>query len=44
MSGTALITLNPGDVLKVVFAPGTHTGTDVLTVYECNLNLVQANN
>ena len=44
VSGTALITLNPGDVLKVVFAPGTHTGTDVLTVYECNLNLVQANN
>lgn len=44
VSGTALITLNPGDVLKVVFAPGTHTGTDVLTVYECNLNLVQVNN
>jgi len=44
VSGTALITLNPGDVLKVVFAPGTHTGTDVLTVYECNLGLVQVNN
>lgn len=44
VGGTALITLNPGDVLKVVFAPGTHTGTDVLTVYECNLNLVQVNN
>ena len=44
VSGTALVTLNPGDVLKVVFAPGTHTGTDVLTVYECNLGLVQVNN
>lgn len=44
VGGTALVELYPGDVLKVVFAPGTHTGTDALTVYECNLGVVQVNN
>lgn len=41
--GSCLYTLNPGDIIRVVFAPGTHTGTDVLTVYELNLNLEQVN-
>ncbi len=42
-AGSAIVQLAPGDVLKLVFAPGSHTGTDVLTVYEANLNVEEIN-
>lgn len=42
-AGSCITTLTPGDVIRFVFAPGTHTGTDVLTVYEMNLNIQQIN-
>ena len=41
-AGSCLVTLNPGDVLKFMFK-SAHTGTDVLTVYEFNLNAEQVN-
>lgn len=41
VSGTALITLTPGQTVRFAFFPTTHTGTDVLTIYEFNLNLTE---
>lgn len=41
-SGSCIVTLQPGDVIKFMFK-STHTGTDVLTVYEFNLNAEQIN-
>lgn len=41
-AGSCIVTLNPGDVLKFMFK-SAHTGTDVLTVYEFNLNAEQVN-
>jgi len=43
VGGTALITLQPGALIRFMFAPSTHTGTDVLTIYQFNLNLVEVN-
>lgn len=43
VGGTALITLNPGALVRFMFFPSTHTGTDVLTIPNFNLNLVQVN-
>lgn len=41
-SGSCIVTLQPGDVLKFMFK-SSHSGTDVLTVYEFNLNAAQIN-
>lgn len=43
VAGSALVTLNPGALVRFMFQPSTHTGTDVLTIYQFNLNLVQVN-
>lgn len=43
VAGSALITLNPGALVRFMFVPSTHTGTDVLTIYQFNLNLVEIN-
>lgn len=43
VGGTALITLNPGALVRFMFVPSAHTGTDILTIYQFNLNLVQVN-
>jgi hypothetical protein len=40
VAGSCIVQLAPGAVLKFMFQ-SAHTGTDVLTVYEFNLNLVQ---
>lgn len=42
VAGSCIVTLTPGDVIKFMFK-STHTGTDVLTVYEFNLNAEQIN-
>lgn len=42
-AGSCIVSLSPGDIIRFVFAPSTHTGTDVLTVYELNLNARQIN-
>lgn len=43
VAGSALITLNPGALVRFMFAPSAHTGTDILSIYQFNLNLVQVN-
>ena len=43
VSGCALVSLNPGALIRFMFVPSTHTGTDVLTIYQFNLNAVQVN-
>jgi len=43
VSGTGIISLTPGQTVRFLFFPSTHTGTDVLTIYEANVNLVQLN-
>lgn len=43
VAGSALVTLNPGALIRFMFQPSTHTGTDVLTIYQFNLNLVEIN-
>lgn len=40
-SGNCLLTLQPGDRILLFFQPTTHTGSDDLTVYECNVSLTQ---
>ena len=40
-SGGCILTLEPGDRILLFFQPTTHTGSDDLTVYECNLALTQ---
>lgn len=42
VAGSCIVTLSPGDVIKFMFK-SAHTGTDVLTVYEFNLNAEQIN-
>jgi len=42
-AGSCIVNLSPGDIIRFVFAPSSHTGTDVLTVYEMNLNARQIN-
>lgn len=42
VAGSCIVNLTPGDVIKFMFK-STHTGTDVLTVYEFNLNAEQIN-
>lgn len=41
VSGSGILTLTPGQTIRFMFVPSTHTGTDVLTVYEFNLNATQ---
>ena len=41
VNGTALVSLEPGDLIRFMFAHGSHTGTDVLTIYQFNLNLAE---
>lgn len=43
IAGSALVTLNPGARIRFMFQPSTHTGTDILTIYQFNLNVVQVN-
>lgn len=43
VGGTALITLQPGALIRFMFAPSAHTGTDILTIFQFNLNLVEVN-
>jgi len=43
VAGSALLTLNPGALVRFMFVPSTHTGTDILSIYQFNLNLVQVN-
>ena len=38
-AGQGIITLSTGNTVGLFFVPGTHTGTDVLTVYEANVIL-----
>lgn len=42
VAGSCIVNLSPGDVIKFMFK-STHTGTDILTVYEFNLNAEQIN-
>lgn len=41
LSGSSLITLTQGQTVRLMFVPSAHTGTDVLTVYEAGLDLVE---
>lgn len=41
VSGTAIVSLSPGQTLSLFFVPATHTGTDALTVYEANVTLTE---
>lgn len=41
VGGTALVSLAPGALIRFMFFPGTHTGTDVLTIPNFNLNLTE---
>lgn len=43
VGGTALISLQPGALIRFMFFPSAHTGTDVLTITNFNLNLVEVN-
>lgn len=43
VSGTCLVTLPPGALIRFMMVPSAHTGTDVLTVYEFNLNIRKLN-
>lgn len=36
-AGNAIFSISPGQTLSLFFVPGTHTGTDALTVYETNI-------
>lgn len=40
-SGSAIITLTPGQTVSLFFVPASHTGTDALTVYEANVTLTE---
>lgn len=41
VSGSCIVTLNTNDKVSLWFFPTAHTGSDDLTVYECNLALTQ---
>lgn len=43
VGGTALVTLQPGALIRFMFQPSAHTGTDILTIYQFNLNVVEVN-
>jgi len=43
VGGTALITLAPGALVRFMFFPSTHTGTDILTIPNFNLNIEEVN-
>lgn len=40
-SGNCILTLEPGDRVILFFQPSSHSGSDNLTVYECNVSLTQ---
>lgn len=41
VTGSALLTLSPGDTVRFMLVPSTHTGTDVITVRDGNIALVE---
>lgn len=41
VSGQTILTLTTGQTIALFFVPTTHTGTDVLTVYEGNVTLTE---
>jgi hypothetical protein len=41
IQGSCIVTLNPGDTVRLMVAPSAHTGSDVLTIFECNINVTQ---
>lgn len=41
VSGQTIVTLAPGQTVSLFFVPTAHTGTDALTVYECNVSLTE---
>lgn len=41
VAGSGLLTLQPGDRVSLFFFPTIHTGSDTLSVYECNMSLTQ---
>lgn len=41
VSGQTILTLTTGQTVALFFVPTTHTGTDVLTVYEGNVTLTE---
>lgn len=43
VGGTALVSLAPGALIRFMFFPSTHTGTDVLTIPNFNINFVEVN-
>lgn len=43
VGGTALVSLAPGSLIRFMFFPSTHTGTDVLTIPNFNLNFTEVN-
>lgn len=43
VGGTALLSLAPGALIRFMFFPSTHTGTDVLTIPNFNLNIEEVN-
>ena len=43
ISNSALISLSPGALVRVMVVPATHTGTDIFTAFEFNLNLREVN-
>lgn len=43
VGGTALVSLSPGALIRFMFFPSTHTGTDVLTIPNFNINFQEVN-
>lgn len=41
VSGTALISLSTNDTVRLMFVPSTHSGTDIITVRDGNINLTE---
>lgn len=40
-AGNSIVTLTSGQTLSLFFVPASHTGTDILTVSEANISLVE---
>ena len=41
VAGSCIVTLAPNALVRFMFQPSTHTGSDDLNVYQFNLNIVQ---
>ena len=43
VGGTAILVLQPGALIRFMCAPASHTGTDILTISQFNLNIQEVN-